>query len=211
MGHVGADVTSVCRGRCLFAPSLSFFILLRAHYRMHSIYTRVNSISAFWSTCVMFLLGAVALSSFLFNADPKGNLDIVSLKVFHSKTRRYPFRNEEVGFVKFNLSADLTPLFNWNTKQLFVYLEAEYTNAQGVNNTVVIWDRIVRRKEDATIDVVQKDKYRLRDLSGSFSDVLAAQYSLKYNVMPYVGVLSYGEAARTVEPIDFPEARDAVS
>jgi signal peptidase complex subunit 3 len=37
-----------------------------------------------------------------------------------------------------------------------------------VNNTVVIWDRIVRRKEDATIDVVQKDKYKLRDLSGSF-------------------------------------------
>ncbi|KAG1889951.1 signal peptidase 22 kDa subunit [Suillus subluteus] len=178
---------------------------------MHSIYARVNSISAFWSTCVMCLLGAVALSSLLFNADPKGNLDIVSLKVFHSKTRRYPFRNEEVGFVKFNLSADLTPLFNWNTKQLFVYLEAEYTNAQGINNTVVVWDRIVRRKEDATIDVVQKDKYRLRDLSGSFSNVLSAQYSLKYNVMPYVGVLSYGEAARTVEPIDFPEARDAVS
>ncbi|KAG1739314.1 signal peptidase 22 kDa subunit [Suillus lakei] len=178
---------------------------------MHSIYARVNGVSALWSTCVMVLLGAVALSSFLFNADLKGNLDIVSLKVFHSKARRYPFRNEEISFVKFNLSADFTPLFNWNTKQLFVYLEAEYTNAQGVNNTVVVWDRIVRRKEGATIDVVQKDKYRLRDLSGSFSNVLPAQYSLKYNVMPYVGVLSYGEAARTVEPIDFPDARDSVS
>lgn len=29
---------------------------------------------------------------------------------------------------------DLTPLFNWNTKQLFLYLGAEYTNAQGVCN-----------------------------------------------------------------------------
>lgn len=28
---------------------------------------------------------------------------------------------------------DLTPLFNWNTKQLFLYLEAEYSNAQGVS------------------------------------------------------------------------------
>ncbi|KAG2074107.1 signal peptidase 22 kDa subunit [Suillus decipiens] len=178
---------------------------------MHSIYARVNNASALWSTCVMVLLGAVALSSFLFNADPKGDLGIVSLKVYHSKTRRYPFKNEEIGFVKFNLSADLTPLFNWNTKQLFVYLEAEYASAQGVNNTVVIWDRIVRSKEDAMIDVVQKDKYRLRDLSGSFSNVLAGQYSLKYNVMPYVGVLSYGEAARTSEAIEFPAARDSVS
>lgn len=37
-----------------------------------------------------------------------------------------------------------------------------------VNNTVVIWDRIVRRKDDATIDIIQKEKYKLRDLSGSF-------------------------------------------
>lgn len=29
--------------------------------------------------------------------------------------------------------ADLSSLFNWNTKQLFVYLEAEYTNAKGVS------------------------------------------------------------------------------
>ena len=29
-------------------------------------------------------------------------------------------------------SVDLTPLFNWNTKQLFLYLGAEYTNEQGV-------------------------------------------------------------------------------
>ena len=27
---------------------------------------------------------------------------------------------------------DLQPLFNWNTKQLFIYLEAEYANGQGV-------------------------------------------------------------------------------
>lgn len=27
---------------------------------------------------------------------------------------------------------DLTPLFNWNTKQLFLYLEAEYDNVKGV-------------------------------------------------------------------------------
>ena len=27
---------------------------------------------------------------------------------------------------------DLTPLFNWNTKQVFVYLQAEYDNVKGV-------------------------------------------------------------------------------
>jgi hypothetical protein len=33
----------------------------------------------------------------------------------------------------FFLIKDLSSLFNWNTKQLFVYLEAEYTNAKGVS------------------------------------------------------------------------------
>ena len=30
------------------------------------------------------------------------------------------------------MCVDLTSLFDWNTKQLFLYLSAEYTNAQGV-------------------------------------------------------------------------------
>lgn len=29
-------------------------------------------------------------------------------------------------------AVDLSGLFNWNTKQLFVYLTAEYTNSRGV-------------------------------------------------------------------------------
>jgi signal peptidase complex subunit 3 len=38
-----------------------------------------------------------------------------------------------------------------------------------------------------------------------------AHYSLRYNVMPYVGALTYGEAGRTLEPVPFPEAQRSVS
>jgi hypothetical protein len=34
---------------------------------------------------------------------------------------------------------DLTPLFNWNTKQVFLYLEADYTNAQGVSRVGLLF------------------------------------------------------------------------
>lgn len=105
-----------------------------------------------------------------------------------------------------------------------------------VKNEVVIWDRIVRRKEDAQLSVTGRNKYAFRELSASFKCVLRlfslspprsvcergiskamlhlcrnappAHYSLKYNVMPYVGVLTYGEAARTSEPVPFPERQD---
>ena len=83
-----------------------------------------------------------------------------------------------------------------------------------------MWDRIVRRKEDALIDVVVPPKYPLRDMRYSFkcvsslvihsvvADVFGrksspVQFVLKYNLMPYVGLLTSGVAART-EPEPFP-------
>lgn len=70
------------------------------------------------------------------------------------------------------LDLDLTPLFNWNTKQLFLYVQAEYTNAQGVYNEVVIWDKIVRSKEDANLTLSGRNKYVFRNVGKSWKCVL---------------------------------------
>jgi signal peptidase complex subunit 3 len=40
---------------------------------------------------------------------------------------------------------DLSPLFNWNTKQLFLYLDAEYTNAKGVRPAFILSQQVPRR------------------------------------------------------------------
>jgi hypothetical protein len=40
----------------------------------------------------------------------------------------------DLGFLTFDLHADLSPLFNWNVKQLFLYLTAEYTTPQNEVN-----------------------------------------------------------------------------
>lgn len=42
-------------------------------------------------------------------------------------------------------------------------------------------------------------------------NVSPAHYTLKYNVMPHVGALTYGEAGRTLEAVAFPESRERVS
>ena len=36
------------------------------------------------------------------------------------------FQND-LGYLTFDLKVDLEPLFNWNVKQLFLYLSAEYS------------------------------------------------------------------------------------
>jgi len=177
---------------------------------MHSIYQRFNNLSALLSSCALALLGAIAISSFFLGADPKGTLGVGNIKVFPGSNRHFRQKNHEYSFMRFNISADLTPLFNWNTKQLFLYVGAEYESADGTKNDVVIWDRIVRRKQDAFINTEAKSKYPLRDMAKTFSGVSPVNYTLKYNVMPYVGVLTYGEAARTNKPIAIPPSNKIV-
>jgi len=175
---------------------------------MHSALQRLNALSTLLSSCVLTLLAAVALSSFVFTADPKGMLD-VSVKVHPGMSR--PQLKRDFAFVRFNTSVDFTPLFHWNTKQLFVYMGAEYIDEAGVTNDVVLWDWIITRKEDAVLKVNGRNKYKFKDLSTSFSKAKPATYYLRYNVMPYVGVLTYGEAARTTEPIPFPAPQERVA
>ena len=43
-------------------------------------------------------------------------------------------KKNDLGFFNFDLDVDLAPLFNWNVKQLFLYLTAEYTTKQNVNH-----------------------------------------------------------------------------
>lgn len=158
----------------------------------------------------MALLAAIAISSFVFTADPKGSLGLLSVKVYPATGAKKAHAKQELAFVNFNVTADLRPLFHWNTKQLFVWVEAEFNNTKKAENTVVIWDRIIRRKEDANLKVTGKNKYMLRELTKSFKNAGPAHYSLKYNIMPHVGVLTYGEAARTKTLIDFPPVQQRV-
>lgn len=42
----------------------------------------------------------------------------------------------DLGFLTFDLKTDLTDIFNWNVKQLFMYLTAEYVTKNNVLNQV---------------------------------------------------------------------------
>ena len=46
----------------------------------------------------------------------------------------------------FDLNADLRSIFSWNTKQLFVYVQAEYETEDNKRNEIVLWDSIIQQK-----------------------------------------------------------------
>lgn len=104
--------------------------------------------------------------------------------------------------IAFDLAADLRPLFNWNTKQVFVYLTAEYDGkTPGLLLKVVYWDRIIRSKERAVLDLHNvKAKYSVWDVEPSFRG-RNATLRLEWNVQPWVGPLLFGstETASTFQ------------
>lgn len=76
---------------------------------------------------------------------------------------------------------------------MYVYVVAEYESKSHIRNEVVVWDSILSSREQALVKRIgQANKYSLRDhgygLRGA--DV---QLRFKYNILPYMGPLMYGE------------------
>lgn len=108
-------------------------------------------------------------------------------------------RSKENARFTFDLNANLSELFNWNTKQVFTYLTAEYngTKQEDRRNAVTIWDCIIVDKLGSTIELKQqRSKYSLWDLEEKLGgrDLVL---KLHWNVQPYLGLLQYGSIQNT--------------
>lgn len=162
-------------------------------------------IIALLGVCQLWVDGAFGLSSAVGNVTPTMR--------WHDSWRYGATHNQrkENARFKFDLDADLTPLFNWNTKQVFVYLTAEYNTTSRKtgtenSNSVVIWDKIVKSKDDAHLKLrSQAGKYSVYDIQQVFGgDNREVQLSFQWNVQPHVGLLVYGETAIEGGTIELP-------
>ncbi|RUS17083.1 hypothetical protein BC937DRAFT_90445 [Endogone sp. FLAS-F59071] len=180
---------------------------------MHNLQQRVNAVFAFAVSVFFSLLAAVALLSYI-SPLPQPTAEVMIGKVqvvtgrYGADHFDYGKRTNEFAVLSFNLNADLQPLFNWNTKQLFVSLVAEYETTTHNHNQVVVWDAIIDDKRNAVLKLRERrNKYTLIDFSTKWEG-LAANFSLHYDLTPYVGVLRNGVVG-TSKTVHFPavEAR----
>lgn len=100
--------------------------------------------------------------------------------------------SKEHAVVTFDLEADLRSVFSWNTKQLFVFLQAEYETEENGVNQIVLWDNIVEKKDKAVYRLkAHKTKYSFiepgRHLRGRELNL-----TLVWCVMPRVGYMYTG-------------------
>lgn len=143
------------------------------------------------------------------------------MQVVKGRPHYYSTKREEYAQVRFDLQADLSSLFTWNTKQVFVYVTVNYPSASGEMSESVIWDLIIpttatpysfqtlkaqywdtrkksKRPKTKALDkpgVItlknQKPKYQITDPSGVLSNKKNATLQVSWNVQPWVGALAW--------------------
>eukprot|EP00299_Pterocystis_sp_00344_P004732 c16004_g1_i1.p1 GENE.c16004_g1_i1~~c16004_g1_i1.p1 ORF type:complete len:182 (+),score=26.89 c16004_g1_i1:47-547(+) len=165
---------------------------------MHSPLQRLNQVFMFSVTlfaCQGFVANILAL---LEPENPEVAVSFRNINLVRSKF------NTDQANIEFDLSADLSTVFNWNTKQLFIMVVAEYQTTQNVRNEVVVWDHIIPSKEDAKFTRTGlKPEYHLRDLGfGLRSNNVTLL--LKWNYMPNSGLLTYNSLGKDIRT--FPES-----
>ncbi|KXX81368.1 Signal peptidase complex subunit SPC3 [Madurella mycetomatis] len=117
---------------------------------MYSSIVRLQNTFGFFTTVVFAVAAFIAASDLLAPRTPSvGVLKTTNLQVVRGRPHYYSSKKEEYAIIKFSLDADLSSLFTWNTKQLFVYVTAEWPSVggtgsgQNATNQAVIWDSII--------------------------------------------------------------------
>lgn len=157
------------------------------------------------TSVVSVLLIAVALTNVSFHA-PECKIDVKNLDIVYGKASSHSDRRTQ-DFVEtsIDLNMDVSSLFTWNTKQVFLSIVSSYTSPNRPENEVVFWDRIVRSKRQAKVRVPNlRNKYGLREVSRTFQNITQMEFSVHWNVMPYVGVMRHGRTDFT-PPVSLPQ------
>ncbi|CAM9509838.1 unnamed protein product [Chrysoparadoxa australica] len=111
---------------------------------MHTVWVRLNGVVFFGFTVLLCLATLAAFSTYLHEGTGTLNkLQLAKLRSFRTSS------GTDRALISFDMDADLTPAFNWNIKQLFVFVVAEYASETNPVNQVILWDKIIQRPEDA--------------------------------------------------------------
>ncbi|KAI3396118.1 hypothetical protein diail_449 [Diaporthe ilicicola] len=115
---------------------------------MYTSLVRVQNVFGFFTTVAFVVAAFIAATDFLAPRTPSGTIRPTNTQVVRGRPHYYSTKREEYAIIKFSLEADLSSLFTWNTKQVFVYVTAEWpgdssSSSNNATNQAVIWDQII--------------------------------------------------------------------
>lgn len=176
---------------------------------MYTWYQRANNILALAMSMAALLLAAVILSGPLILLMEQRE-PAVELSLAKAVMHRLPefdvdgMPDRLLAGTTFDLRADFTNLFNWNTKQINAYLTCEYKNPDFPVNQLIVWDRIIKSRDAALLELGNANpKYWLVDIQDKLNSQ-KVNYSLHWNIVPYVGIFLWGVSGSV--PVKLPDS-----
>ena len=157
---------------------------------MHSFLTRGNAILAYTLSVSACLTFCCFLSTVFNNNQADVRINTVKIAVKNVSDYSASRKKNDLGVLTFDLQTDLSPLFNWNVKQLFIYLTAEYQTKYNDLNQVVLWDKIILRGDNSMLDIKgMNTKYYFWDDGNGLKGNKNITMYLSWNIVPNAGIL----------------------
>ncbi|KAH8908412.1 signal peptidase 22 kDa subunit [Coniochaeta sp. PMI_546] len=169
---------------------------------MYTSLVRAQNTFGFFTTVAFAVAALIAASDFLSPRAPSGTLKTTNVQVVRGRPHYYSTKKEEYAIIKFSLDADLSSLFTWNTKQVFVYVTAEWpdsTSSTNATNKAVIWDSIITSPSAdhlTNISPVAKRKL-IKSAEGKSIDPSRGKLSIKNQRPKYQITHPTGKVAET--------------
>ncbi|CAG9536345.1 unnamed protein product [Cercopithifilaria johnstoni] len=169
---------------------------------MHTVWARGNAIFAFLLSVLSVLTFCVIISTvWLPNTAPvtlsANNVRVKNFVDYASENSR-----SDVVMAELNIKVDVAPIFNWNVKEIFMFLVAEYSTPKTPLNQIVLWDKVLRRGEWSKIHEESiTPKYYFMDDGTNLLSHKNVTLVLRWNVVPNAGYLAMaqGEGQYRVE------------
>ncbi|KAK5627198.1 hypothetical protein RRF57_002913 [Xylaria bambusicola] len=175
---------------------------------MYNSINRLQTVFGFFTTVAFVVAAIIAASDFTAPRTPSATIKATNVQVVKGRPHYYSSKKEEYAIIRFSLDADLSSLFTWNTKQLFVYVTAEWPAApsgavagSGTNQTnkAIIWDTIITSPSSdhlANIGPATLKKLR-KSAAGKSVDPSRGKLSLKNQRPKYQITYPTGKVANT--------------
>ncbi|CAH8532048.1 unnamed protein product [Dicrocoelium dendriticum] len=173
---------------------------------MNSLLARSSALLTVTLTFISLTMFLCFLSTFFDMPSTSAKLSVSRVAVDsandYSQTNDF---NNDLGFVTIDLESTLDHLFNWNVKQLFVYLTAEYTTPENTHNEVVLWDKIIKRGSRAHLFYRNMNtKYYFWDAGHGLRGNPNVTLRLSWNSIPNVGIMLF-QTSKGSHSFSFPD------
>ncbi|VDP90460.1 unnamed protein product [Echinostoma caproni] len=163
---------------------------------MYSVLTRCSALLTLTMTILSAIMFLCFLSTAFDNPSTSVKLGVGRVAVDSANDFSQTYNaNNDLGLITIDLESHLDHLFNWNVKQLFIYLAAEYKTPDNEVNQVVLWDKIIKRGSKASLVYRNMNsKYYFWDDGHGLRGNKNVTLKLYWNSIPNVGLLSFKPA-----------------